>query len=620
MMNKKVINGSTVRYWACINFSRSVQESTARGFCQQLVQKCRILGMEFSQEPLIHVYSVRPDQVKKALKYVHTAALYKLDGKELELLIAILPDINCSLYGDLKRICETDLGLISQCCLAKYVFKTHRQYLANVTLKLNVKMGGRNTVLLDALSWKIPLVSDIPTIIFGADVTHAESRDNNVPSIAAVVASQDRALYCEQKEVKIRKSEEPLTLLRSAECRDDERWQHWKIGGGDSFVGYTKKIRDIVHLKLPDMYSSNLPQAGQWNMMNKKFINGSTVRYWACINFSRSVQESTARRFCQQLVQKCRILGMEFSQEPVIPVYSARPDQVKKALKYVHTAALDKLDGKELELLIAILLDINGSLYGDLKRICETDLGLISQCCLAKYVFKTHRQYLANVTLKLNVKMGGRNTVLLDALSWKIPLVSDIPTIIFGADVTHAESGDNNVPYIVVVVASQDRALYCEQKEVKISKSEEPLTLLRSAECRDDERWRHWKIGEGDSFVGYAKKIRDFTFPALLEYQGVINFVSDSGLFYQDLVRYFYVHLSILMGCAFTSVVRGGYTLELIYNKLHEMDIRHSSELHALLLDVNLLKQQNRHQSEGEEDEEEEEEGEEENNEMHESD
>jgi hypothetical protein len=54
----------------------------------------------------------------------------------------------------------------------------------------------------------------------------------------------------------------------------------------------------------------------------------------------------------------------EFSQEPVIPVYSARPDQVKKALKYVQKTALDKLGGKELEFLIAILPDNNGSLYG----------------------------------------------------------------------------------------------------------------------------------------------------------------------------------------------------------------------------------------------------------------
>ncbi|KAF8400717.1 hypothetical protein HHK36_014017 [Tetracentron sinense] len=199
-----------------------------------------------------------------------------------------------------------------------------------------------------------------------------------------------------------------------------------------------------------------LPQVGQWNMMNKKMINGSAVNYWACINFSRSVQESTVSGFCQELAQMCQVSGMEFNREPVIPIYSARPDQVEKALKYVYNAATNKLKGKELELLIAILPDNNGSLYGDLKRICETDLGLISQCCLTKHVFKISKQYLANVSLKINVKMGGRNTVLLDALSWKIPLVSDIPTIIFGADVTHPETGEDSSPSIAAVVASQD--------------------------------------------------------------------------------------------------------------------------------------------------------------------
>ena len=41
-------------------------------------------------------------------------------------------------------------------------------------------------MLVDALSWRIPLVSDIPTIIFGADVTHPESGEDCSPSIAAV--------------------------------------------------------------------------------------------------------------------------------------------------------------------------------------------------------------------------------------------------------------------------------------------------------------------------------------------------------------------------------------------------------------------------------------------------
>ncbi|KAL6839431.1 hypothetical protein ACP4OV_030701 [Aristida adscensionis] len=199
-----------------------------------------------------------------------------------------------------------------------------------------------------------------------------------------------------------------------------------------------------------------LPQVGQWNMVNKKVINGCKVSHWACINFSRSVPEATARGFCHELAQMCQISGMEFNSEPVIPIYSARPDQVVKALKHVYNIAMNRLKGKELELLLAILPDNNGPLYGDIKRICETDLGLISQCCLTKHVFKISKQYLANVSLKINVKMGGRNTVLLDAISWRIPLVSDIPTIIFGADVTHPETGEDSSPSIAAVVASQD--------------------------------------------------------------------------------------------------------------------------------------------------------------------
>ncbi|XP_012567214.1 protein argonaute 1 [Cicer arietinum] len=199
-----------------------------------------------------------------------------------------------------------------------------------------------------------------------------------------------------------------------------------------------------------------LPQVGQWNMMNKKMVNGGTVNNWFCVNFSRNVQDSVARGFCCELAQMCYISGMAFNPEPVVPPLSARPDQVDKVLKTRYQDAKNKLQGRELDLLIVILPDNNGSLYGDLKRICETELGLVSQCCLTKHVFKMSKQYLANVALKINVKVGGRNTVLVDALSRRIPLVSDRPTIIFGADVTHPHPGEDMSPSIAAVVASQD--------------------------------------------------------------------------------------------------------------------------------------------------------------------
>ncbi|KAK6794880.1 hypothetical protein RDI58_008333 [Solanum bulbocastanum] len=201
-----------------------------------------------------------------------------------------------------------------------------------------------------------------------------------------------------------------------------------------------------------------LPQVGQWNMMNKKMVNGGTVGNWICINFSRNVQDSVAHGFCSELAQMCGISGMNFNPNPVLPPTSARPDQVERVLKTRFHDAMTKLQplSKELDLLVVILPDNNGSLYGDLKRICETELGVVSQCCLTKHVFKMSKQYLANVALKINVKVGGRNTVLVDAISRRIPLVSDRPTIIFGADVTHPHPGEDSSPSIAAVVASQD--------------------------------------------------------------------------------------------------------------------------------------------------------------------
>ncbi|AQK95703.1 argonaute1 [Zea mays] len=202
-----------------------------------------------------------------------------------------------------------------------------------------------------------------------------------------------------------------------------------------------------------------LPKIGQWNMMNKKMVNGGRVSSWACINFSRNVQDGAAGSFCHELALMCQVSGMDFVLEPVLSPCYARPELVERALKGRYQDAMNILgpQGRELDLLIVILPDNNGSLYGDVKRICETNLGLVSQCCLTKHVFKVNKQqYLANVALKINVKVGGRNTVLVDALARRIPLVSDIATIIFGADVTHPHPGEDSSPSIAAVVASQD--------------------------------------------------------------------------------------------------------------------------------------------------------------------
>ncbi|KAF0934529.1 hypothetical protein E2562_025625 [Oryza meyeriana var. granulata] len=234
-----------------------------------------------------------------------------------------------------------------------------------------------------------------------------------------------------------------IKMVKHNAYQDDPYAKEFGIKISDRLASVEARILPAPRLKYNETGREKdcLPRVGQWNMMNKKMVNGGKVRSWMCVNFARNVQES-----------------VDFALEPILPPLNARPDQVERALKARYHDAMNVLgpQRRELDLLIGILPDNNGSLYGDLKRVCEIDLGIVSQCCCTKQVFKMNKQILANLALKINVKVGGRNTVLVDAVSRRIPLVTDRPTIIFGADVTHPHPGEDSSPSIAAVVASQD--------------------------------------------------------------------------------------------------------------------------------------------------------------------
>ncbi|KAK1582085.1 hypothetical protein Q3G72_011699 [Acer saccharum] len=176
-------------------------------------------------------------------------------------------------------------------------------------------------------------------------------------------------------------------------------------------------------------------------------FKGGKVEFWTCMCFS--MVDST--HFLKKLVDKCNSKGMEFNSLPVFPITSATPDQIEMALTDVHKKNIE--EGNLLQLLIIILPDANGS-YGKIKRVCETELGIVSQCCRPEEVSKLKPEYFDNIALKINVKVGGKNTVLDNTEVKSIPCVYDSPTIIIGADVTH--SGQRTSPSIAAVVATMD--------------------------------------------------------------------------------------------------------------------------------------------------------------------
>uniref|UniRef100_A0A8C0ZXD2 Protein argonaute-3 n=1 Tax=Castor canadensis TaxID=51338 RepID=A0A8C0ZXD2_CASCN len=76
----------------------------------------------------------------------------------------ILKGICIYSIAEVKRVGDTLLGMATQCVQVKNVIKTSPQTLSNLCLKINVKLGGINNIL-------VPHQSQ-PVIFLGADVTH----------------------------------------------------------------------------------------------------------------------------------------------------------------------------------------------------------------------------------------------------------------------------------------------------------------------------------------------------------------------------------------------------------------------------------------------------------------
>ncbi|KAM0832310.1 hypothetical protein ACQ4PT_064991 [Festuca glaucescens] len=134
---------------------------------------------------------------------------------------------------------------------------------------------------------------------------------------------------------------------------------------------------------------------------------GETVVQYFQKRYGVSIQYKSLNCLQVGTPQRPEFLPLEgFNLSPVLSVETAKPEHAQLALTSLHSNVMAKLGpGRNLDLLVLILPDKNGSLYGDLKRICEADIGLVSQCCLSKHVLRKNKQYLANVALKINVKV-----------------------------------------------------------------------------------------------------------------------------------------------------------------------------------------------------------------------
>ncbi|XP_077244502.1 argonaute family protein isoform X2 [Tasmannia lanceolata] len=223
-------------------------------------------------------------------------------------------------------------------------------------------------------------------------------------------------------------------------------------------TGRVLKQPNLIVRDAREQYSRFTPQVdGQWNLLKNKVLEGKQISRWAVLDFS---QKSTGKwdkpmvqSFPQDLARRCSELGIRMEErlfyQPSNMDVLSNYNQLYELLKYVHKRA----DG-QLQILFCVMTERHNG-YKILKRICETEIGIITQCCLSNRYLSNPRkdQYLANLALKINSKVGGSTVRLSDCL----PRLDDNRHVIFiGADVNHPTGFDTSIPSIAAVAASMN--------------------------------------------------------------------------------------------------------------------------------------------------------------------
>jgi len=261
------------------------------------------------------------------------------------------------------------------------------------------------------------------------------------------------------------------------------------------------KMSDIPGhvLAAPKLSYHNGPvtvKKGAWNIVNARFHQGAKVEsFWVVyvddpwVTNRRPPELNRISGLVSAFQQKCLASGMDI-QGSTQTMLTADLNTIQHdddartgALRLIQNLIQEQQEtaGKPGFILV-LLRGIDKCIYPGIKRICDVILGIHTFHMQLDTALQDRRQdqYLSNVALKVNTKLGGINHKLDDsALAW----LKTKSTMMVGIDVTHAGPGSRSgTPSIAAVVASVNDSFVQFPASLRIqkhAKNKETLDELR---------------------------------------------------------------------------------------------------------------------------------------------
>ncbi|CAG8587596.1 7850_t:CDS:10 [Ambispora gerdemannii] len=260
---------------------------------------------------------------------------------------------------------------------------------------------------------------------------------------------------CQPPHIRANKINAGLKILN---YRENEYLKEFGIKIGHEMVQPPARILPVptINYHPSSRNHSFQPRDGVWNLRDKKVATGATLGAWAVIVFGSEHEFpiQSIRHFVRELVIICVDTGMNVPNKDPLISYANPQANITEIMKQTWLNAGNTAKAQP-QLLFCILPNTGMQLYSEIKRVGDTLIGVATQCCQSKHIITAKKQYCANICIKINVKLGGMNSFLTPV---DIEFVSERPTIIMGADVSHPGPGENKASITSVCGSMDSRA------------------------------------------------------------------------------------------------------------------------------------------------------------------
>ncbi|KAH9062680.1 argonaute-like protein [Lactarius vividus] len=174
------------------------------------------------------------------------------------------------------------------------------------------------------------------------------------------------------------------------------------------------------------------PRDGAWNLIDKRMFTPSNVAQWIIIIYERQQRfnDQVANQMASDLVRACETVGISINSQPTLIKWESRQGNIGHQLR----AASDECQRRTMNLptlVIVVLPEGGNDIYSAVKHFGDVAMGIVTQCMKSSKCFRARPQYYANITLKLNVKLGGVNSVP-EPCDISFLTNTTIPTIVMG--------------------------------------------------------------------------------------------------------------------------------------------------------------------------------------------